>query len=470
MHSSRNPTAEAERFAKESFQQNSSQYIVLFGCGALHHFYAIHKIIQYKIQDKANYPKYILALEPLKEVFEDTEFQEQSQILKSAFITLGIELDFFHTSEKENYAKFIQDWLHQSNEANVKSQEDPSNRSLSIELLAFPFYKRNFLDHWLDIQEYLHGTLQQKSTNENTIQTFAKLWTSNFFKNLQDLEASNQLPILSPPDNPLSHGKSLLFIGGGPNLEEQIETIKKHRNEFYILSSDTAIRFLISNELIPDGLISVDSGRGTFFHIPDTLPPGIQIFTWMGACRKLFNFKNRISFFLTTHPLDQALQQFLGLDDRFILKNPSLNIAGIAIALAEFWKFSTVYLSGFALRAIHGKTHCRATGYESFYLPKINRRNTLYSLYPSRVYGKNRTSKNKNSYEELIKPRSFLRVIDFDQFVEENVDTNSKNMKISESTKSSITEKDVSVMPVQLFPIVRSRDLQFFFDKKIHKK
>lgn len=198
----------------------------------------------------------------------------------------------------------------------------------------------------------------------------------------------------------------LVFIGASPELEQELDWLKENQNSAYYLCSDTAVGFMVENKIMPHGILSIDSGRGTHFHLMKDFPEDMEIYTWLGGCRELFKKSKSPRLFLTNYPLDQYIAALYKLPEESMLSNPSLNIAGMAIAIGRLWKMPEVYLAGFGLKAIQGKTHCRGTGYESYNLPLVTRKKTLESLLPIRTYPSHLTSKNQNSLNNL-NPHSY---------------------------------------------------------------
>jgi hypothetical protein len=194
--------------------------------------------------------------------------------------------------------------------------------------------------------------------------------------------------------------KDILFVGAAPILEEQISWIKLNQDRVFILSSDTACYTLLANEIRPDYILSIDAGRGTIFHFR-SIPADIPIITWLGANSHLFHLPNPIYLYMSTYPLDQVLHSILFSDREQLFQNPSLNVAGLAKAIAENFSASRLILSGVSFRMQFGKTHARGTGYENFNLPRINRFFPM-EAYSPKVYQKEISPKNKSSLYHLM--------------------------------------------------------------------
>jgi hypothetical protein len=172
----------------------------------------------------------------------------------------------------------------------------------------------------------------------------------------------------------------MIFIGASPILEEEILELKKKRANYFILASDTSCYFMYKNDLLPDAILSIDSGRGTAYHFRNDFPQEIPIFTWLGGNKEIFLRKNPIYLLFTSYPLDQLFSNYL--QEFMILKNSSLNISGMAMSIAESMDILDFGFSGISFSSFNSKSHCRATGYESYMLPQIYRTKTMEMYSP----------------------------------------------------------------------------------------
>ncbi|MCX7998518.1 MAG: DUF115 domain-containing protein [Leptospiraceae bacterium] len=234
--------------------------------------------------------------------------------------------------------------------------------------------------------------------NQTTREHFLKLWIRNFILNLEHL-STEKVEIIDFSQKILFES-NVLFCGASPILENQIEEIKYHRNKFFLISSDTSTSYLISQKIYPNAILSIDSGRGTIFHLRNNIPENMNFLTWLGASREIFlrNFKKYL--FLTTFPLDQLLGLYF-FNSQPILSNPSLNVAGIAKGIANELGAERIIYAGVSLTAQKGKTHCKGTGYESYLLPKLNRKFSLENYRTG--YKEQLSQKNKLAFNEIFK-------------------------------------------------------------------
>lgn len=336
--------------------------------------------------------KSIYYLEPISEIANDTLFRVKLQAIQEQFSKNGIELYLY--SSEEDLSVILKEAIQNNSNllADIKS---------SLAFYCHPFYKRQFPELCQRLEQFVQDLSSNSKThsigvNAKTIEHFAHTWTSHYFQNLLELST---IRILKP--NQFFGKLPAIFIGASSILENQWKWILDNRDYIFIFSSDTALRTLLLLGIIPDSVVSVDSGRGTHFHLMEEIPLSVNVFTWLGGSRIQIKNQENLFLFLTNHPLDQWLAQINHIPDSWIIDNPSRNIAGMCIRLAKYLGFETIFLAGFELKSQMDKTHVRGTGYESYALPLLHRKKTLASFYPRKVYGKNFSQKNSGSLQVI---------------------------------------------------------------------
>ncbi|WP_244288411.1 6-hydroxymethylpterin diphosphokinase MptE-like protein [Leptospira congkakensis] len=274
-------------------------------------------------------------------------------------------------------------------------------------LYITPSYERLFPELIKDCQTNFQSQLNTTEINQNTIQHFSKLWTHNYLKNRIGL-FSNKTSF-QWFQSFSGEKTSVLFLGASPGLELDLPTIQKERDNFLIFASDTALGYLLPNGVIPDYIVSFDSGRGTTYHFLLDLPKYIPIITWLGGASYIFDLANPKILVNTGHPLDQIVEHLFqtGLGKKWPhYSNPSLNLLGMVESITESIENRKFFVSGVSYLAERGKSHCKGTGYERYYLPDISRKKSL-ELTTKRLYSGERKGKNQTAWEQMNKKDSF---------------------------------------------------------------
>lgn len=357
---------------------------IVLGLGAL---YILNSPLFLKYLDDH---KTIVLWEPLEDVYKDPLFIQKIKEF----------LDTVKKNKDQNILiiygqSFTNDELSQ-----IKSIANTKYHG-KIKFYTFPSYERIFKDIVQSIVSNTTDALRETKVNTNTINYFQRIWTNNYCKNLYLIKSkdSNRVQWFQKWEGKEGN-KAIFFIGASPKLEREISLIKKFRNEIQIFTSDTALGYLLDNQILPDCILSFDSGRGTVFHFLKNLPEEIPIFTWLGGSTYLFELPNPKYLVNTFHPLDQMLEALFLKESKLwpSFQNPSLNLVGMTKSILP--KDTTLWLSGVDFLSESGKSHCKSTGYETYFLPQVHRKLNL-QMYVRKLYGTERKGKNQIAWEKL---------------------------------------------------------------------
>ncbi|PJZ83173.1 6-hydroxymethylpterin diphosphokinase MptE-like protein [Leptospira harrisiae] len=363
---------------------------VVLGLGALH---AVRSFIA-----NPNHP-IIIFWEPEKDVYELNEFQRELNELKDQAKTKGLLL-LCHTGPTPNWSEL---------KSEVQTFQTKTNSSLSKwKLYVTPSYERFFPELVSTCKTNFLSQFVSNGINQNTIQHFSKIWTHNYLKNRTGLY--NNDTSIRWFQSFSGKRTSVLFVGASPGLELDLPTIKKDRSSYLIFASDTSIGYLLPNGIIPDYIVSFDSGRGTTYHFLTEIPPNIPIITWLGGAPYIFELKNPKILVNTGHPLDQILEHLFQseIGSRWPhYPNPSLNLLGMVLSITDQIEDREFFVSGVSYISERGKSHCSGTGYERFYLPNTNRKKSL-ELATKRLYSGERKGKNQIAWEQMNQKESNL--------------------------------------------------------------
>jgi hypothetical protein len=324
------------------------------------------------ILEKGPYSHKMYCFEPKSGIRELEEVKKKFQGLQKKFLEKSVELILF--DDPKNIQPFPKNWF----------------------LVQNPYYTKFYSSA---LEEFYSCSRKQNSKiNQSTISHFSKLWFRNYLLNTNQTSQSDCY-LLHPQTFSLNN-QTIVFAGASPSLESDIPLLQKYRDRFFLLSSDTSSFTLISSGLKPDAILSIDSGRGTSYHFRWDQMKDIPIFTWLGGNREIFLQPNPKCIFFTTYPLDQIIQKFF-YPNLPLLSNSSLNIAGMAESIRNFLQAKRLLLTGVSFVTERGKSHCRGTGYESYYIPKIHRTHPL-ELHSNSGYKKNLSPKNQLAHATLF--------------------------------------------------------------------
>ncbi len=180
---------------------------------------------------------------------------------------------------------------------------------------------------------------------------FGKRWFSNALRNL--VRAS--LPLASLPRT-----DTVLVAAAGPSLERQVRIIAAAQAEGgFLVSTDTALPFLLASSLRPDAVLSIDCQHISYRHFVPGYPAGVPLIAEISSPAALARISSEMIFFTTANPLGRLLSGRLR-------ELPSLDASGgnvthAALSLADRMGAREVRLFGADYSYPRGKSYARGT-------------------------------------------------------------------------------------------------------------
>ena len=129
---------------------------------------------------------------------------------------------------------------------------------------------------------------------------FGKLWQHNIIANLKAIH-SNKFSV--------DTNKTAVVVAAGPTLDQNIHTLKQERNSLYIIATDTAYSILISYNIIPDAVVSIDGQNISNAHFIHQTESNVQDTLFLfdlcanpSAVKKTLTNTSNLIFFHSGHP------------------------------------------------------------------------------------------------------------------------------------------------------------------------
>ena len=139
-----------------------------------------------------------------------------------------------------------------------------SEDDMSLMFKGFSGYPMTFIPHkgsflwngekYQKIKNYLDEFLKKKDANLTTLTKFEKLWTKNLLLNISKLIQMKPISFLFD----IAENVDFLVCGAGPNLIDLVKDIKKYRDNFILITVDTALNILTKFDIEPDLIFTVD--------------------------------------------------------------------------------------------------------------------------------------------------------------------------------------------------------------------
>ena len=130
-----------------------------------------------------------------------------------------------------------------------------------IELNCFSVIKHNgyeklFSNSYLTFLKEINYHRNKMFTNKNTIAFFKDFSIDSIFKNIlrwKKINLCDEIKRVLPDDIPA------IIVSAGPSLDKNINILSEAKGHCFILAVDTAVKYLMEKNIIPDMIITMDS-------------------------------------------------------------------------------------------------------------------------------------------------------------------------------------------------------------------
>jgi hypothetical protein len=243
--------------------------------------------------------------------------------------------------------------------------------------------------------------------NAATKRSFEQLFLRNCIKRLPQLK--NAYPLSSIKDT--WKGRPALIISSAPSVDKYIDLIATNRNRFNILAVDSAYPVLLSKNITPDLIISIDPQPWTEEHLLQCDPAIPVISNLSSWCSD----KQPQNLFLSmnSHPFSQIIDH--SLPDIGTCDSHTGTVAGDAIAAAQYLGSSRIFIVGVDSSFPNGVIYGRGTAYNHRYASMLNSRlQPTETLNQSYINRSTRVKKNGVSTRQ-----SFLQYMEsIDKYIQ----------------------------------------------------
>lgn len=254
---------------------------------------------------------------------------------------------------------------------------------LETNIQLHPHYDKTDITLMNEIILDIKNALTMMQVNKNTEHFFQKDW---IIEPVLNLPFTTKIPLINEMKDQFK-GETAFLVSSGPSLKEQIDFVKKNKENAYIFAAGSAINGLLSNGVEPDFVSVIDSSFINFTaHFQGSNYSGPLIVSGMANSKIVENHKG--SFFLADLNLDSITKRYRESVDTF----PAVpSVAVFTLQVIYYLGFSKVYMIGQDLALTNGnyysegvKVHQGTNQFESQLMVDSNNGDkvgTLYSLY-----------------------------------------------------------------------------------------
>ncbi|MCL2374186.1 MAG: DUF115 domain-containing protein [Treponema sp.] len=179
---------------------------------------------------------------------------------------------------------------------------------------------------------------------------FGRRWFSNIIRNI---EAAGKFQNALPPI------RRAAVCAAGPSLSLHLPQLRRRRGEFFLIAADTSLPCLLSAEIKPDAVISIDCQHISYHHFMDGLPDDVFLFMDLASPPLLASLSARNQFFCGGHPLARYVSRiYRPLPE---LDTSGGNVAYAAVSLAAQLGAAEIELYGADFSYPAGICYARGT-------------------------------------------------------------------------------------------------------------
>lgn len=306
--------------------------------------------------------------------------------------------------QDERILLYVKDLNDTSLEVDLRKLIVPTNYKICY-YDALPKYRLLFPedDKWME-NAYRFAVTSVQS-NIATMVTFGKEICKNNINNLKYLLESNceeDFAGAFPLDMPV------IIVAAGPSLEKNISVLKELKGHAFIIAVDTALRYLIEEDFLPDLAVSVDPKKPIrLFENTKIQQIPLALATTLGNNVVSMMSKGKLIYAMADNPYYDTLYQLVG-KHIYMLPNGG-SVATVATAIAMNWGFKRIILVGQDLALGVDKVHA---GNDDVDLVKLlGNKIAIEGYYGDTVYTTWDFNQYKEWYEQIVRTNPEVELI-----------------------------------------------------------
>ncbi len=231
-----------------------------------------------------------------------------------------------------------------------------------LEVIPLHQQQKKYNEYYRSIYNAINYTIDRIKDDFTVQSHFGCRWFTNTLKNLVNASKNN---------NTLAPVKNCAVIAAGPSLEMQIDKLIEMRNSVFCISTDTALPYLISKNIKPDCIISIDCQHISYLHFINIHCRDIPLVVDIASPRLLQDFSDSVHFISTSHPFSSYI-------NKYWRNFPAIDISGgnvthAALSLCAKLGARQCHLFGADFSYPEGKIYARKTYIYEYYFMEQTR-------------------------------------------------------------------------------------------------
>ena len=274
----------------------------------------------------------------------------------------------------------------------------------AISILPLRSWLQEIQDDYEKILERIKNALKEISADYSTQAHFGRLWTKNIFCNLSVLNKIQQSGQGATSLSPNDLQKTAAIIAAGPSLDQSVKTIQEARDNYFVITTDTALKAFGRRGIKVDAVVSLDAQYLSAEHFNGAACKDaifvLDLASNPSIAKKAQSKNARIVFYDSGHPLVSFASRYC--------KRPFVKLRSgggtVAICAADFARrcgFSKIKIFGADFGYSNGKPYTKGTYLDDLYMSGQTRPRNAETLFTKLMF---RTELNKNERGFLQSP------------------------------------------------------------------
>lgn len=330
------PEAEAEQFARQFTGLNKDSVLVVFGYG--------NGIFPKAVMQACTGDVKVIFYEPAQAVLQSVKggFSQVEGVLgtRGCLVTSGWIAEGEQFVLQDQFPKLLEQLVQYSNKD-------------KIQVTAIPKYKDIFPEQYETMLEQIRYRIRSLNANAATATVFGRDAVVNNLQNLRyvpDSYCADSFLGLFPKDMPA------VIVSAGPSLEKNVCDLKQAKGHMLIAAVDSAVKYLLKEDIVPDVLISVDPLK-PLDRFDDERVNGIPIAGSTDMNYKILKMlpDSKVIFSTTENTYIQKCFSHAGHRIEHLESGGS--VATLAFSLCLYWGFRHIILLGQDLTLTNGRMY-----------------------------------------------------------------------------------------------------------------
>lgn len=315
LNSPYHPLQEAERWAAQFSRENLHINAMMFGFG---NGIFLRTLLQHLQKDAK-----LFLMEPCVDIFHlAMERQDLLDIIGDERVFLcfeDINPDEFYSLLRQN-----------THWTNMETQIVCHHTGYEI---LFPKAYRDFLYS-------INKADQMVQVNKDTEAFFSKKVVPNMIENMIYIKEGR---IITDYKDVFPKDIPAIIVAAGPSLDKNIEELKRAQGKAFILAVDTAMRHLLSHDILPDAMVTLDVGK-PFRYMDDPRLQDVPMFCILESNHKIMEFHQGVKIWFQGGAFQGEM--FSKFDKHFLPYNAGGSVATAAFAICAALEFERIVFVG----------------------------------------------------------------------------------------------------------------------------